>query len=211
MMKNDTKHTYIYDDMDDMMKFRKNAILDGLCDEWSHMWGACGKDKASLMQLGMMQQSIPYVAHYAHEGRGVTKEYMKEVFASYINGHVIKDADGVRGYSYGLFVDYHGDDTGTLLLDALDVVSLMWCDNIDILVDETRCPVLYVSNMTHANIACDGCNMVRIYLFDESTVTLTSVPEDSMVTIYKYGEGCDVIRGRKCRGNVKEFCKTLRL
>ena len=31
--------------MDEMLYFRKNALLANLCKEWSNMWAACHDDK----------------------------------------------------------------------------------------------------------------------------------------------------------------------
>ena len=91
--------------MDEMLYFRKNALLANLCKEWSNMWAACHDDKEKLMRLVLMQQSAPYFADFCYRGKGLTKDYCKREFSDYINGRIFNDCDNVKGFSYAMYID----------------------------------------------------------------------------------------------------------
>lgn len=188
-----------------MLYFRKNALLANLCKKWSDMWAACHDDKEKLMRLVLMQQSAPYFADFCYRGKGLTKDYCKREFSDYINGRTFRDCDDVQGYTYGMFID-----APTNLEIALDVSQFLWCD-IYITIPKTKCPLLYVSNSSHINISLDGFNCPRIYLFDNSKVTIDDGDEESKVIIYKYSKDAKVELGKYCLSNVKVFDKELRL
>lgn len=192
--------------MDEMMYFRKNALLANLCKEWSNKWTACHDDKEKLMRLALMQQSAAYFADFCYRGKGLTKEYCKREFADYINGRIFNDCDDVKGFSYAMYVDA---PTGLKIVS--DVAQFLWCDNVDVTIQKTKCPTLYVSNSSTIYITCDGYNCPRIYLFDDSKVILDDVDEDSRVIIYKYSDNAQVEIGKYCLGEVKTFNKELRL
>lgn len=192
--------------MDEMMYFRKNALLANLCKDWSNMWAACHDDKEKLVRLVLMQQSAPYFADFCYRGKGLTKEYCKREFADYINGRIFNDCDGVNGFTYGIYLD-----APTGLEIALDVVQFLWCDSIDVTIPKTKCPVLYVSNGSTLHLTLEGYSCPKIYLFDDSKVILDDVDENSKVVIYKYSENAQVEIGKYCLGEVKTFNKELRL
>lgn len=199
--------------MNELFEFKKNALLgsisgEPLCDEYKKEWGKCGADKAALMQLVLRQQSLPFFFTACYKGLGLTKEYVKENFGEYINGFTVRDADGVEGYTYGLYVDYSFDND---LIADKNVCSLMWCDKTNVVVRESKCPTLYVSNKSHISVSGDGYNSIRIYLFDESSVILEDFDENSSVLIYKYSEDANVETGKYCLGKVKVFNKELKI
>lgn len=195
--------------MDALNIYYKNALLDDLCDEYKGRWRSAKDNKLELLKLSLCQQSLPHVVTYAYQGRGITKKYVKENFGEYINGYTVYDADGCTGYTYGLYVDYDYDNE--LVVDK-DVASLMWCEDVQAVVPLTKAPTVYVSNNSHINLVCDGYNSVRVYLFDESTVTLEDVDEDSNVIIYRYSDDAKVNIGQFCLSTkVREFRKQLKL
>lgn len=193
--------------MDEMLMFRRNALLANLCKEWDSKWAKCHEDKEKLMRLVLMQQSAPYFADFCYRGKGLTKEYCVREFGDYINGRVFMDCDNVKGYSYGMFIDPMMDVEVTM-----DVAQFLWCDDANVVVPQTKCPILYVSNKSKVHLMCDGYNSVRVYLFDESTLSLDDIPEESDVIIYKYSDKAKVEIGKYCLSTkVREFNKLLRL
>lgn len=192
--------------MDEMLIFRRNAMLANLCKEWSGMWSACHNDKEKLTELVLMQQSAPFFADFCYRGKGLTKEYCKREFADYINGCIFKDCDGVQGYTYGMYID-----APTGLEMGLDVAQFLWCDNTEITIPQTKATKLYISNKSDIHIVCGGYNNVTVMIFDESKITLEDVDENSNIIIYKYSDKCEVEQGKFCFGKVKEFNKELRL
>ena len=194
--------------MDDLFKYYKSALSDNLCSEYKGMWQSAHDNKEKLMRLAMSQQAIPHVATYAYQGRGLSKEYLLREFAHYINGYTISDADEVDGYTYGMYVDWNYDNE--LVIDK-DVIHIMFTSDANVVIPKTKCPVIYVSNKSNVHIVCEGFNMPRIYLFDESCVTIEEMDEESQLIVYKYSDKCSVRLGKYCIGNVKEFRKQLKL
>lgn len=187
-----------------MFQFYKNALTCNLCDEYKGLWRSAGDDKEKLIKLSLAQQSIPYVATFCYNGMGLTKEYIKSEFGKYINGKkMLNDCDGVDGYSYELYVDHHDG-----LYVRSNVVSIMWCD-VDVHVDTTKCPIIYVSNKTRCRLHANGYNSIRVYLFDESEIELYDIDTTSDVTIYCYSDDCKVSVGKYCLGKFKQFQKKL--
>ena len=198
---------------DEMMKYKKNALLgnisaEPLCQSYKQAWRSCGNDKEMLVRLAMKQQSIPHFSTACYKNLGLTKGYIKENFKDYINGYVIRNADGVDGYTYGLYVDW---DYSNALEISTDVSSLMWCVGINIVVPKCKCPTIYISNSSKVRMICNGYNTVNVKLFDDSKIVLDDVDEDSNVTIYKYSDKATVELGKFCLKEPKVFNKELRL
>lgn len=196
-----------------MFQFYKSALIGEistpLCAEYKAAWQKCGDDKEMLLRLAMSQQAQPFVATHAYQNKGLTKEYLKSNFGDYINGYTLKDCDGVVGYTYGLYADW--DYENDLIVDK-DVVGVMWTVGANIIIPPTKCPVLYISNKSNVHLVCEGYNSIKIYLFDESIITLEDVDEDSSVIVYKYGKRAKVEIGKYCLSNkVRIFNKELKL
>lgn len=191
----------------DLFNYYKHALSNGLCSEYKGRWRACHDNKEQLVKLVMAQQSLPHFIHYCYNGMGLSKEYIQETFGDYINGNaVINDADGVDGYTYSLYVGFKGDFKA-----AVDVLSLMWCNNTNVTVETSKCPVIYVGCGSHVHLSLDGYNCPHIYLFDDSKVTIDDADEDSKVVIYKYSDKAQVELGKYCLADVKVFDKQLKL
>ena len=194
--------------MDEMMQFRKNALLGGLCKEWDGMWAACHDDKERLIRLVLMCQSAPYFATFCYNGRGLTKEYCKENFSEYINGRVYYDCDNVEGFSYQMFVD---PDDKNIQINS-DVSQFLWCNDVNLYVYRCKCPRMYVSNSSVIHITLEGYNEPHVYLFDNSKVIIDDADETSGIIVYGYSDECSVDKGTYClTNNIKFFRKELRL
>lgn len=198
---------------DEMLKYKKNALLgnisaEPLCQAYKQAWRSCGDDKEMLVRLAMKQQSIPHFSTACYKKLGLTKEYIKENFADYINGHILNDCDGVKGYTYSLYVDW---DYVNDLDVKTDVCSVMWTVGANIIIPPTKCPTIYISNRSNVHLVCEGFNTINIKLFDESKVTVQDVDEDSDVIIYKYSDKASVELGKFCLKEPKVFNKELRL
>lgn len=192
--------------MDEMIFFRKNAILSNLCKEYNDKWASCRGDKDKLMRLVLMRQSAPFFANYCYNGRGLTKDYCKREFGDYINGHVFNDVDGVDGFTSAMYID---PPTGFEI--SADTAQLLWCNNIDVIIPQTKCPTLYISNSSDVHISCEGYNSPKIYLFDDSTVSIDDADDTCDVVIYKYSDDATVNTGKFCLKEPKVFNKKLRL
>lgn len=198
---------------DEMLEFQKNALqgvlTDPLCAEYKSEWRKILNDKEKLVSFVLRQQSAPYFAHHCYMGKGLSKEYLLTEFKDYINGYTIQNADGVDGYSYGLYVGYDYDNA--IVMDK-DVAHILYTDDATIVVPETKCPVIYVSNKTNIHLICEGYNSVKVYLFDESTLIIDDTDEDCSVTTYCYSDVCKVYQGKFCLSKkIKTFRKEIRL
>lgn len=179
-----------------------------LCAEYKTLWRQCGDDRERLMRLALQQQAQPFVATYAYQNRGVSREYLKQHFGDYINGYTFYDCDGVAGYTYGMFVDW--DYENDLVADK-DIVSILWTVGANVVIPKCKCPTLYVSNRSDIHIIGDGFNTLRVYLFDSSRVTFEDLDDESSVVVFKYSDNAQVDTGKYCLGKVKQFNKELRL
>ena len=192
---------------DEMLFFHKNALLANLCKEWATMWSNCHGEKEKLMRLVLMQQSAPYFATFCYNGAGLSKEYCLKEFGDYLNGRVFNDVEGVKGYTYAMYIS---PSQGFKM--AVDVAQILWSKDVDVLIPETKCPTLYVSNKSSVHLTLDGYSVVRVYLFDESEVVIDDADETCEVIVYKYSENAKVMRGTYCiTPKVKVFNKKLKL
>lgn len=194
--------------MDELDRYYKASLLDDLCTEYKGKWQRASGDKEALVRLVMCQQSQQHFATYCHNGKGLSKDYIKDVFGDYINGYTLKDCDGIHGYTYGLYVDWDFDND----LDIVnDVSSVMWTVGASLVVPVSKCPTIYISNRSNVHLVCDGCNSVNIKLFDESKLTIEDVDNTCDITIYKYSDKAVVEKGKYCFVEPKIFEKELRL
>lgn len=193
--------------MDELIFYRKNALLSNLCKEWNTKWSNCHGDKEKLMRLVLARQAMPHFATFCHNGAGVSKNYCLREFGDYVNGKLFKDVDGVEGYTSCMYVGAEEP----IIINA-DTTHLMWCDNIDVTIPETKCSVLYVSNKSSVHITLEGYNTIQVYLFDESEVIIDDADDTCEVVVYRYSDKSKVERGTFCISpKVKIFNKTLKL
>lgn len=193
------------------MTFRRNALMgviaEPLCEEYRKHWMAAGDDKKRLFRMAMRVQSIPYLATYCAQGKGLTKDYLLSEFKDYINGHTEYDCDDIEGFSYQL---YAGKQDERIDL-PIDVAHFMFVDDASVFVPKTKCPRIYVSNKSNVSLVLCGYNSVQVYLFDESNVYIEDADDESEVVVYKYSDDCSVLKGDFCLCGVKEHRKELRI
>lgn len=197
----------------EMFGFYKNAlqgeITNPLCADYKNEWRACGDDKEKLISLALRQQSLPYIITHCYQGKGISKEYILNVFSNYINGSkTLKDCDGVQGYNYGMWVgvnDY-------FLKPHTDVTAYMWVKDVTLRIGETTCPIIYIGCGSTVKISPEGYNSICIYLFDDSKVVIDDWgDETTKVVIYRYSADAQVEISKYCLADVKVFDKELRL
>lgn len=191
---------------DELMTFRKNALLSNLCSEWNGMWMSCHNNKEKLVRLVLMCQSAPYFATYCYLGKGLSKDYCKEEFKDYINGRVYHDCDEVDGFSYQMFVDMKSP---VELLS--DIAQFLWCEDLNVTIPQTKCSRLYISNKSKVHLTLEGYNCPHVYLFDESRVVIDDADEESVIVVFKYSKNANVEIGKYCLAQVKVFDKELRI
>ena len=190
----------------ELLTFRRNALLANICKEWDSKWRACNDDAEKLVRLALMQQSIPYVITFCNDGRGLSKEYVLNVFGNEINTKQHLNCDDVRGpFLYSLHVT---DENVNL---TSDVAAFMWCNDIIVNVGLTKCPVIYMGCNSSIHLSCEGYNSCIVYMFDTSKLYVDFLDVESELLVYKYSSNCKVIKDNFCFGKMTEHIKTLRL
>ena len=196
-----------------MFRFYKAAlsgeITTPLCASYKAAWRKCGTDKEKLVRMAMNQQALPYFHAHCFSGFGLSKEYILDNFADYVNGKYTGiDVDGVEdGYKTQLYAGFEGD-----VSEPLDVVSFQWCKITPFIVPQCKAIKMYVGCSSEVHIECEGYNNITVMLFDNSTVWLDDVDEDSTVVIYRYSQDANVEVGRFCLSEkVRIFDKKLKL
>ena len=172
------------------------------------MWKACNDNKERLFNLVLMQQSLPFFADYCYRGKGLSKEYIAENFGDFTNGaYTGIDVDGVKG---GYKTQLYSDFKGTIECNV-DVLSIMYCNDVAVSIPQRKCPKIYISNKSVVHLSADGYNYITVLLFDESELVIEDKDENTDVLVYKYSNKCKVTKGKYCLGKVNQFEKTLRL
>ena len=193
--------------MDDLIFYRKNAILANLCDEWNKKWSACHNDKEKLMRLVLSQQAAPHFATFCYNGAGVSKEYCLREFGDYLNGRTFDNCDKVEGFTYAMYVS-----PSEAAKISIDVAQILWSNPAEVIIPETKCPKLYISNKSSVHLTLEGYNSVLVYLFDESELIIDDADDTCEVVVYRYSDKSKVERGTFCISpKVKIFNKTLKL
>ena len=196
---------------DEMFDFKRNSLLGNvsgqpLCQQYKEAWRKCGDDKEMLVRLALKQQSQPFFSAACYNKLGLSKEYVLQNFGEYINGkRTFDDVEGVNGYTYQLYAGYDKD-----FEISADVTSFMWSE-CNVTIPETKCSTLYVSNNSSVGFTLNGFNSIRVYLFDESSITIDDAPEGCDVVVYKYSNRANVDAGKFCFANMKIFYKQLKL
>lgn len=190
----------------EMFFFYRNSLARNLCREYSIEFQKDLNDNEKLFCLCLRQQSIPYFATACYQKWGLDYAFLKDKFKDYLNGkYTANNCDGVSGYTYQLWCDNKDE------IDInCDIVHVMDC-TCNVNVHKTKCPTIYVSNTSSIKVNARGYNTVRIYIFDDSNVSIDNLDEYSTILVYKYSKDCNVTIGDNCKGEIKQFDKELRL
>lgn len=193
--------------MDELMFYRKNALLSNLCKEWNTKWSNCHGEKDKLMRLVLSQQAAPHFATFCYNGAGLSKEYCQREFGSYLNGCVFENCDEVEGFTYAMYISpSEAKEIG------VDVAQILWSNPMGVIIPQTKCNRLYISNKSSVHLALEGYNTVQVYLFDESELIIDDADDTCEVVVYRYSDNCKVERGTFCISpKVRIFNKTLKL
>lgn len=171
------------------------------------MWSNCHGDKEKLMRLALMSQSSPYLATFCYNGAGLSKEYCLREFGDYINGRVFNDCDAVEGFTYAMYIN-----PSESVEMHVDVAQILWSPDMNVVIPQTKCNRLYISNKSSVHLTLEGYNTVQVYLFDESELIIDDADDTCEVIVYRYSDNSKVERGMFCISpKVKIFNKILKL
>lgn len=159
------------------------------------------------MRLVLMQQSAPYFASFCYNGAGLSKEYCLREFGSYLNGRTFANCDEVEGFIYAMYISpSEAKEIG------VDVAQILWSNPMEVIIPQTKCNRLYISNKSSVHLTLEGYNTVQVYLFDESELIIDDADDTCEVVVYRYSNKSKVERGTFCISpKVKVFNKILKL
>lgn len=180
----------------ELFKFYQNAVKGDICSRGRDAWVMCGGDKEKLVALTLARYAIPFFATYCHDGRGLTKEHILRHYAHLINGNrVYHGCDGAGDdYTSELYVGHKGTITATS-----DTLHLMWCERANVIVPQTKCTTLFLSNNDNLSVSCMGYNNIILHLFDTSKATIVHGDENTHIVAYLYSEQCELSKSDNCQ------------
>jgi len=146
----------------ELLRFKSEANRRGVCEEYGGKWDEA-ENKDDLFNIALSAQGIEYIAAAVADGWGLSIDYFKDEFGSYINGAKKRDENG---YTSSLYVDFNGtiEQRTTLLL----IVSCKCTINIE----EFHACEIYVCGNSDVNIVNKG--YCAAYVFGgESNVSST--------------------------------------
>lgn len=139
--------------MSELTRFKRNAVVLGLCDEYKERWDACEK-KEELASLALDANGVSMLCDAMAFGWGPSPEYVKTNFKPFLNGRWVLHRNG---YSSSLYVDLKGEiwqsTTITTVVSSACVIH----------VPETHVCKIYISGKSNVQILCDGLAFAFVY------------------------------------------------
>lgn len=104
--------------MNDLLAFKRNAIMLGLCTSYKDKWDAA-TSKEALMEIATDAKGMDMIADSISNGWGLSSSYIAKNFSDYINGKWQRNKDG---YTSEMYVSHKSDvdirSTLTLFVDC---------------------------------------------------------------------------------------------
>lgn len=88
--------------MNELLRFKKNAMRLGLCDEYKAKWDAC-KSFEDLMDIALDANGVEFLADSVSFGWGMAPASLANDFHDFINGRYQREKDG---YTSELYVNH---------------------------------------------------------------------------------------------------------
>lgn len=145
--------------MNDLLAFKRNAMMLGLCGAYKDKWDAA-TSKEALMDMALDSNGVEMLADAASFGWGMDIQYMKRTFSDYINGKWKRSKDG---YTSCLYVDYNGH------IEQTCTITTALSSKVDFYVPKGSVCKLYVGGGTEVNITGEG--VCYVYSYGDNKVT----------------------------------------
>ena len=131
-------------------------------------------------------------------------DFIKSQYKDFINGkYTALDCDNVKGYSYELWCD----NSDSINVNS-DIIHIMRCD-CNIIIPQTKCPTLYISNDSDITIKVNGYNSIRIYLFEERLKDIRKNLETGLTSRLNAIDEKDPAKKTELREQIKYQIKNL--
>ncbi len=145
--------------MNDLLAFKRNAMMLGLCGAYKGKWDAA-TSKEALMDMALDSNGVEMLSDAASFGWGMDIQYMKRSFSDYING---KWKRSKNGYTSCLYVDYNGH------IEQRCTITTVLSSKVDFYVPKGSVCKLYVGGGTEVNIIGEG--VCYVYSYGDNKVT----------------------------------------
>ncbi len=145
--------------MNDLLAFKRNAMMLGLCGAYKEKWNEA-TSKEALMDMALDSNGVEMLSDSVAFGWGMDIQYMKRAFSDYINGKWKRSKDG---YTSCLYVDYNGH------IEQRCTITTALCSKVDFYVPKGSVCKLYVGGGTEVNIAGEG--VCYVYSYGDNKVT----------------------------------------
>ena len=145
--------------MNDLLSFKRNAMMLGLCTSYKDKWDEA-TSKEALMDMALDSNGVETLADAAAFGWGLDIQYMKRTFSDYINGKWKRNKDG---YTSCLYVDFNGQ------IEQDCTLTTVLSSKVEFHVPEGSVCKLYVGGESTAHITGEGVFYVCSYGHNEVT------------------------------------------
>lgn len=145
--------------MSDLLAFKRNAIMLGLCTGYKNKWDAA-TSKEALMDMALDSNGVELLADAHSFGFGMDIQYMKRTFSDYINGKWKRNKDG---YTSCLYVDFNGQ------IEQDSTLTTVLASKVEFHVPKGSVCKLYVGAESTVNITGEG--ICHVYSYGHNEVT----------------------------------------
>ena len=128
--------------MNELLRFKKNAIRLGLCDEYKGKWDSC-KSLKDLMDIALSANGIEFTADSVSFGWGMDTGSLANDFHDYVNGQYQRIKDG---YTSEMYVSH----SVTITLRST-LTLIVGCD-VEVKLPAVFAGALYVAGDSHVRL-----------------------------------------------------------
>lgn len=171
----------------EMIIFFKEARKRDLCVSFAQKWVKL-REKDEFVDFCLLPQAIPYMAVSMYEKWGLSKDYLLREFPNYINGKYISSRNDGIDANAEFWVDF--SDIEYLLKNQL--YHITYTKNSKFTIEQTKCPIINVSNNSDVIIKCSKFNSIQVLIYDKSKVYIDAPDKSCKVLIEKYSDECEV-------------------
>ena len=138
--------------MNDLLAFKRNAIMLGLCGAYKTKWYSA-TSKEELMEIATDAKGMDMIADSISNEWGLSPLYIIKNFSDYINGKWQRNKDG---YTSEMYVSHKSD------VDIRSTLTLFVDCECDIVVSKGIVCEIYLSGKSKVRVMCEGhCYVIR--------------------------------------------------
>ena len=164
----------------ELLRMKRYALAHGLCGAYTDMWDGAESVKA-LVDMASDANGLKFMAEGAASGWGLPEEYVRGVFAGYINGSYISKH---KGYTSEIWYGERSHGTFTVRTTS---VLVAFCD-VSIIVPKRVVCRIHVAGRGEVSVRCEGVAYIDVYGGDaELSVSGSGKAKVSHITERRFG------------------------